>query len=127
MPHLSKFALAIAGLSMLLASGPSRAGQPPCATSDGASNTACGSNALINLTTGNLNSAFGFDELIANTSGSDNSAFGQSALAVNSTGSLNSAFGANTTGGGDLVLAGAECRAFDGDVSLRTASNAYLL
>ena len=67
------------------------------------SNTATGTNPLINNTTGQYNSAFGYSSLRENTIGQYNSAFGYTSLRDNTTGESNSAFGhasllENTTG-----------------------------
>jgi Chaperone of endosialidase len=67
------------------------------------SNTATGTNPLINNTTGQYNSAFGYSSLRENTIGQYNSAFGYTSLYYNTTGQSNSAFGhasllENTTG-----------------------------
>src|SRR5215472_7694611 len=65
-----------------------------CGPAGGTDNTACGSGALINNTTGGWNSAFGFDALFSNTTGSDNTASGLNALLSNITGGDNTASGA---------------------------------
>jgi hypothetical protein len=102
MNRTSKLARAIAGLSVLLGSGPSRAGQPPCATSDNNFNTACGTGALLDPA-GTANSGFGYYALASDSVGGSNTASGFAALTSNTTGSENSGFGAealssNTTG-----------------------------
>jgi hypothetical protein len=56
-------------------------------------NTAFGSSALINNTTGSNNTANGVNALTANTSGSNNTAIGVSALRINTTGGNNTAVG----------------------------------
>jgi hypothetical protein len=66
-------------------------------------NTAEGTNALFNLTTGANNTAIGFDTLISNTTGNNNTATGIAALGSNTIGNDNTAngFGAllhDTTG-----------------------------
>jgi hypothetical protein len=66
-------------------------------------NTAEGTDALFNLTTGFNNTAVGFDALFSNTSGDDNTAVGSQALDHNTTGFSNTAIGflalnSNTTG-----------------------------
>jgi hypothetical protein len=66
-------------------------------------NTAEGTDALLNLTTGFNNTAVGFDALFSNTSGDDNTAVGSQALDHNTTGFSNTAIGflalnSNTTG-----------------------------
>jgi hypothetical protein len=80
---------------------------PACnpVTSDGSFfNTAMGSAALAQLTTGRYNTASGADALAANTTGSYNTASGMSALTSNTDGEANTASGvealqSNTTGG----------------------------
>jgi hypothetical protein len=65
-------------------------GPPPAAW---AQNTAFGTNALNNNTTGNGNSAFGTAALISNTTGSANTAIGGYTLYFNGTGYANTATG----------------------------------
>jgi hypothetical protein len=95
--------------------------QPPdVVNSDSGGNTAMGTNALFNLTTGTFNTASGdsalesntigiyntasgYDALASNTEGNNNTASGEGALQSNTSGDDNSAFGAsalkfNTTG-----------------------------
>jgi hypothetical protein len=71
-------------------------------------NTAEGTNALLNLTTGSNNTAIGDDALMRNTTGSNNTANGTGALNFNTTGSNNTANGlqallSNTTGGANTA------------------------
>ena len=71
-------------------------------------NTAEGTNALLNLTTGRFNTANGFEALFRNTTGNDNTANGLQALYSNTTGSDNTANGvvalfSNTTGGSNTA------------------------
>src|SRR6266446_3483139 len=66
-------------------------------------NTAEGTDALFNLTTGTDNTAIGFDALFTNTTGDSNTATGSIALGSNTTGVRNTANGfaalnSNTTG-----------------------------
>jgi hypothetical protein len=66
-------------------------------------NTAEGTDALFNLTTGGSNTAIGEDALFSNTTGSNNTANGLAALLSNTTGNNNTASGfdalaSNTTG-----------------------------
>lgn len=66
-------------------------------------NTAEGTNALLNLTTGTGNTALGFDALAVNTTGTNNTATGSLALVSNTFGFDNTAIGtgalqANTSG-----------------------------
>jgi uncharacterized coiled-coil protein SlyX len=72
-------------------------------------NTAEGTNALFNLTTGANNTAVGFDALISNTAGNNNTATGIAALGSNTIGNDNTAngFGAllhDTTGSDNTAL-----------------------
>jgi hypothetical protein len=104
--------LGIAGLLLLLGTEPSWAGPPNPTPSDGFANTAGGTGALKNNTTGGLNSAFGSEALFNNGTGGGNSAFGTAALRSNNTGGRNSAFGvtalySNTTGGRNSAFGGA--------------------
>jgi len=71
-------------------------------------NTAEGTNALFNLTTGGLNTAIGFHALFNNRTGSGNTANGSQALFSNITGTINTANGlaalrSNTTGFGNTA------------------------
>lgn len=71
--------------------------------SDVNNNTAGGTGALINNTTGSASTAFGKNALFSNTTGYDNTASGSYALLCNTTGHANTASGttalyANTTG-----------------------------
>jgi Chaperone of endosialidase len=59
-------------------------------------NTAEGTDALFNLTTGNDNTAVGLDALYNNTTGDANAATGSGALSSNTTGFNNTANGAST-------------------------------
>jgi hypothetical protein len=59
----------------------------------GINNTATGSNALANDTTGDNNTADGFVALVDNTTGSYNTAVGTSAMQSNTTGNFNTAVG----------------------------------
>jgi trimeric autotransporter adhesin len=100
---LNRRTFGIAGLALLLGSGPSWAGGPPNPTpSDSSFNTAGGSDALYN-NDGVDNTAFGFGALFKNTTGSENTASGTNALLENTTGYWNTASGvaalqSNTTG-----------------------------
>jgi hypothetical protein len=96
--------LGIAGLVLLLGNGLSWAGGPPNTTpSDDLQNTAGGTEALFDNTTGLDNTAFGDSALARNTMGGANTAVGFNALQNNTTGGNNQAFGVaallfNTTG-----------------------------
>ncbi len=80
--------------------------QLPSPTPDGGypnNNTAEGTNALFNLTTGTDNTAIGFQALLSNTSGLQNTANGSNSLVNNISGQGNTAIGysallSNTTG-----------------------------
>ena len=64
----------------------------------GASNTATGTTALLNNTTGNDNVATGVRALFSNTTGSSNIAIGSSALPNNTSGNFNIAVGSGAGG-----------------------------
>ncbi len=71
--------------------------QPPdVVMSDASGNTAMGTTALFDLTTGSYNTAAGFDVLLSNTIGFDNTATGALALASNLSGYQNTAYGVST-------------------------------
>jgi hypothetical protein len=77
-----------------LVAGAAYGTQPPdVVNSDDSQNTAMGTNALSNLTTGGDNTAAGAFVLDANTTGSNNSAFGNDSLNNNTTGNDNTAVG----------------------------------
>jgi hypothetical protein len=68
--------------------------QPPdVVNSDSNANTAMGTNALLNLTTGSANTASGYLALNHNTGGYENTASGAYALYSNTTGVYNTASG----------------------------------
>ncbi len=67
----------------------------PGVSNNGSFNTAVGSLALQNNTTGFSNSALGYSALTGNTAGIENSAFGYLSLTANTEGNSNSAFGSN--------------------------------
>src|SRR6266850_1312974 len=80
--------------SLLAICGPVCAQQPPdVVVSDAAGNTAMGTQALLNNTTGDQNTAAGAFVLNLNTTGFNNSAVGFGALANNTTGNNNTAVG----------------------------------
>lgn len=101
--------LGTAGLVLLLGGGPSWAAGPPNPTaSDANRNTAGGTGALFDNTTGFGNTAFGDSVLQFNTTGFYNTAFGDGALVFNTTGQQNTAFGRvalvfNATGNGNTA------------------------
>jgi len=86
------------------------AGQPPdVVSSDSASNTAMGTDALLSITSGYQNTGAGNDALLSTSTGYKNTAIGFAALENNSTGYDDSAFGSgalllNTTGSDDTGL-----------------------
>jgi hypothetical protein len=72
-------------------------------------NTAVGTGALANNTTGSGNTAFGFDPLELNTTGENNTAIGAFAMAGNTTGGGNTAIGTSalqnsTTGNNNIAI-----------------------
>ena len=80
--------------ALLLFGTPAHATQPPDPTaSDSLYNTAAGSYALYNETSGKLNSAIGYEALYSNLSGIGNSGLGASTLFGNTTGNYNTASG----------------------------------
>ena len=100
--------LGIAAGVLLLGSGQSWAGHPNPTPSDANQNTAGGSFALVNNTTGAANTAFGTAALGDNTTGFANTASGSGALLLNTTGADNTAGGidalhANTEGNGNTA------------------------
>jgi hypothetical protein len=91
----------VLGFSALLSTA--NAVVPPPDGGYAGANTAEGTNALFNLTTGIANSAIGSSALFNNTTGSNNTATGASTLVFNTTGGNNTASGfqalfSNTTG-----------------------------
>src|SRR5262245_29841018 len=85
----------VLSLVLLTASPATSEGPPNPTPSDAAGNTAGGTNALINNTTGFSNTAFGGDALHFNTTGAGNTASGARALFSNTTGVNNTASGVN--------------------------------
>ena len=97
-----RFSLAIVGVALFGLQQLTRA-QCPQSCDDSLSNTALGSGALVNNTTGISDTAIGFEALFSNTTGGGNTATGSQALISNTTGQANTATGdtallANTTG-----------------------------
>ena len=88
-----RMSLLVAGFGLMVTVVPSRAGPPNNDVSDLLRNTAGGSGALQNNTTGFDNTAFGFLALTSNKAGDSNTAFGKSALRFNTTGTQNTAVG----------------------------------
>src|SRR5215470_7525160 len=89
MYRIHHLALGIVGLVCLLEVGQSWGGPPNNDPSDALANTAGGSNALVNDTTGTRNTAWGINALLSNISGDNNTATGTEALLSNTTGSFN--------------------------------------
>ena len=84
--------IGIAGLVLLLGSRPAGAGPPNPTPSDTHGNTAGGTFALLNNTTGVYNTAFGQGALYSNAAGNSNTAIGLNAL-INNAGDYNTAIG----------------------------------
>jgi hypothetical protein len=95
------------------------------------SNTATGSGALGNNTTGVYNTASGWDALFSNTTGYENTAHGFLALEYNTNGYQNTAEGAYTlldnTSGSDNTASGWVALLFNTTGSNNTASGAFAL
>jgi hypothetical protein len=94
-------------------------------------NTAEGTNALFNLTTGFENTAIGLDALYSNTQGRLNTASGSTALKRNTTGANNTAIGArtlslNTTGNDNTAIGIQALLNNNGDFNTATGSEALL-
>ena len=111
-----RFSLAIVGVALFGLQQLTRA-QCPQSCDDSLSNTALGSGALVNNTTGISDTAIGFEALFSNTTGGGNTATGSQALISNTTGQANTATGdtallANTTGL-DNTATGAGALAFN--------------
>jgi hypothetical protein len=77
---VSGTSMILVALCFMLGAAPSFAGPPNNDVSDAGRNTAGGSGALFNNSTGVDNTAFGFLGLASNTVGSSNTAFGKSVL-----------------------------------------------
>ncbi len=97
----------------------------------GASNTALGYQTLSKDTTGSYNTAEGIQALFRNTTGPQNTAAGNGALNYNSNGSFNTADGANTlftnTSGSDNTAIGASALTFNRIASENTGIGAAAL
>src|SRR5262245_40717918 len=103
MHRITRLAGGVLGLVLILAVRPSWGGHANNDVSDALGNTAGGSNALANDTTGTRNTAWGFNALFSNTTGNNNTATGVEALQSNIDGDFNTATGvralfSNTTG-----------------------------
>jgi len=107
-------AVCLIGLACFGLAPSARALLPPPPPDGGypGNNTAEGTNALFNLTTGANNTAVGFDALISNTTGNNNTATGIGALGSNTIGNDNTANGFGTllhdTTGSDNTALGFE-------------------
>jgi trimeric autotransporter adhesin len=153
MRHIQSRTLRIVGLMLLLGSARSWAAPPNPTVSDASGNTAGGTAALLNITTGVWNTAFGqgalyldtmgyfntaigLNALISNTSGAGNTASGLAALGSNTVGNYNTADGldalhGNTTGSNSTAI-GTNALLMNqgtsnGDQSDNTAVGAYAL
>jgi hypothetical protein len=96
-------AMIVAAFVLALGSATYGAQPPDVVSSDANTNTAMGTGALFNLTTGSQNTAAGWQTLYYTTSGYQNTAVGVNALLVNTVGYQNTAVGgfalsSNTTG-----------------------------
>src|SRR6516162_9905930 len=99
-------AFGIAGLILMLGGTLSWGAPPNNDESDALGNTAGGSGALQNNTTGSANTASGHAALSGNTTGFNNTASGHAAPSGNTTGSNNTASGSNAdVSAGNLVNA----------------------
>jgi hypothetical protein len=101
-------AFVIAGLILMLGGAPSWGAPPNNDVSDAAGNTAGGTGALQNNSTGGINTASGFEALFNNTTGFGNTADGAFVLFSNTTGGFNTASGidalfSNTAGFNNLA------------------------
>src|SRR6516165_8258544 len=92
MNQVWKKASVLTGLILMLGGAPSWGAPPNNDESDAARNTASGTGALQNTTTGSSNTASGKEALLGNTTGSLNTASGAGAL-QNTTGANNTASG----------------------------------
>jgi hypothetical protein len=107
--HTTSRSALMAATALLFAAGSAYATQPPDSVkSDGSANTAMGTDALLDLTTGMDNTAAGAFSLFENETGSYNTAFGTAALFSN-TGANNTALGAfaledNGSGAGNTAV-----------------------
>src|SRR5262245_45861738 len=93
MHRITWLAGGVLSLVVVLGVGRSWGAPPNNDPSDALANTAGGSNALANDTTGTRNTAWGFNALFSNTDGSNNTATGVEALQSNLDGDFNTATG----------------------------------
>src|SRR5882762_9466142 len=93
MKVLSKPAIVLISALIAIADAAFGAQPPDVVQSDSGQNTAMGSFALLNLTTGTGNTAAGISALQSNTTGINNVAYGGGVLQSNTTGSSNTASG----------------------------------
>jgi hypothetical protein len=127
------FGSLISVAALAIGAGTSHGAQPPDqVSSDPTGNTAMGTNALMNLTSGSLNNtAAGEVALARNTTGQFNTAFGNGALEFNSTASFNTAVGSGTllgnTTGTENTASGYAALGANTTGSNNTASGAFAL
>jgi len=121
-------AFGIAGLILMLGGTLSWGAPPNNDESDALGNTAGGSGALQNNTTGSANTASGHAALSGNTTGANNTASGTFALSGNTTGSANTASGnaalANNTTGSNNTASGSNADVSAGNLVNATAIGA---
>src|SRR5438876_351469 len=103
-----RFSLAIVGVALFGLQQLTRA-QCPQSCDDSLSNTALGSGALVNNTTGISDTAVGFEALFSNTTGDDNTVNRDQTLVGNTTRSIHGANGhaalrSNTTGNNNIAV-----------------------
>jgi trimeric autotransporter adhesin len=123
--------LGLVGMVLLLGSGGVWAGSPNPTPSDRLGNTAGGSDALSNNSTGGYNTSFGDRALTNNTGGNYNTVSGAFALYRNTTGSENTASGYRTlfdndTGSGN-TLSGFEALLTNSSGGYNTTTGAFAL
>jgi Chaperone of endosialidase len=94
MNYKTIFTITLAALMLGQFSSPCWGGPPNPTPSDGFRNTAGGTGAVVQNTTGANNTGFGYGTLNISTLGNSNTAIGSSALASNTSGSFNTASGA---------------------------------
>jgi trimeric autotransporter adhesin len=109
MNSITRLVAVVAGLVCMFHSTSTSGGTINPTASDANFNTAGGTNALQNLSTGTCgstagcsNTAFGYEALDANTTGSDNTACGAFTLINNTTGGFNTAVGSAALESNDL-------------------------
>jgi Chaperone of endosialidase len=124
-------AVGIAGLILMLGGTSSWGAPPNNDASDAVGNTAGGTAALANTTTGVFNTADGFAALFSNTTGSVNTAVGIDVLLSNTTGNNNTGTGAfalfRTTTGGNNTASGVDTLFNNTTGSSNTGTGAFAL